>query len=77
MFRIQQTFYFIFWKNFCEAVGRRDLMDKQFIEGEEQLRIIEEIQNLFKTKTQEEWVDFFKNADACHLTAHDLFLPTT
>jgi crotonobetainyl-CoA:carnitine CoA-transferase CaiB-like acyl-CoA transferase len=54
-----------FWKNFCEAVGRRDLMDKQFIEGEEQLRIIEEIQNLFKTKTQEEWVDFFKNADAC------------
>jgi crotonobetainyl-CoA:carnitine CoA-transferase CaiB-like acyl-CoA transferase len=54
-----------FWKNFCEEVGRRDLMDKQFIEGEEQLRVIEEIQNLFKTKTQEEWVDFFKKADAC------------
>jgi crotonobetainyl-CoA:carnitine CoA-transferase CaiB-like acyl-CoA transferase len=54
-----------FWKNFCEAVGRRDLMDKQFIEGEERLRIIEKIQNLFKTKTQEEWVDFFKKVDAC------------
>ncbi len=54
-----------FWKNFCEAVGRRDLMDKQFIEGEERLRVIEEIQNLFKTKTQEEWVYFFKKADAC------------
>ncbi len=54
-----------FWKNFCEAVGRRDLMDKQFIEGEERLRVIEEIQNLFKTKTQEEWVDFFKKVDAC------------
>ena len=54
-----------FWKNFCEAVGRRDLIDKQFIEGEERLRIIEEIQNLFKTKTQEEWVDFFKKVDAC------------
>ena len=54
-----------FWNNFCEAVGRRDLMDKQFIEGEERLRVIEEIQNLFKTKTQEEWVDFFKKADAC------------
>jgi crotonobetainyl-CoA:carnitine CoA-transferase CaiB-like acyl-CoA transferase len=54
-----------FWKNFCEAVGRKDLMDKQFIEGEEQLRVIEEIQNLFKTKTQEEWVNFFKKADAC------------
>lgn len=54
-----------FWKNFCEAVGRRDLLDKQFIEGEEQLLVIEEIQNLFKTKTQEEWVDFFEKADAC------------
>jgi crotonobetainyl-CoA:carnitine CoA-transferase CaiB-like acyl-CoA transferase len=54
-----------FWKNFCEAVERRDLIDKQFIEGEERLRVIEEIQNLFKTKTREAWVDFFKNVDAC------------
>ena len=54
-----------FWKNFCEAVGRRDLTDKQFIEGEERLRIIGEVQKLFKTKTQEEWVDFFKKVDAC------------
>jgi crotonobetainyl-CoA:carnitine CoA-transferase CaiB-like acyl-CoA transferase len=54
-----------FWKNFCEAIGRRDLVYKQYIEGEEQLRVIEEIQKLFKTKTQKEWVDFFKNVDAC------------
>ena len=54
-----------FWKNFCEAIGRRGLIDKQFIEGEERLRVIKEIQNLFKTKTQGEWVDFFKNVDAC------------
>jgi len=54
-----------FWKSFCEAIGRRDLFDKQFIEGAERLRIIEEIQNLFKTKTQEAWVTFFKNVDAC------------
>ena len=54
-----------FWKNFCEAVGRRDLIDKQFMEGEERLRVINEIQNLFKTKTQEEWVNFFKDVDAC------------
>ena len=54
-----------FWKNFCEAIGRRDLVYKQYIEGEEQLRVTEEIQKLFKTKTQKEWVDFFKNVDAC------------
>jgi crotonobetainyl-CoA:carnitine CoA-transferase CaiB-like acyl-CoA transferase len=54
-----------FWKNFCEAIGRRNLIDKQFIEGAERLRVIKEIQNLFKTKTQEAWVDFFKSVDAC------------
>jgi crotonobetainyl-CoA:carnitine CoA-transferase CaiB-like acyl-CoA transferase len=54
-----------FWKNFCEAIERRDLIDKQFIEGEERFRVIEEIQELFKNKTQQEWVDFFKNVDAC------------
>ena len=54
-----------FWKNFCEAIERRDLIDKQFIEGEERFRVIEEIQELFKNKTQKEWVDFFKNVDAC------------
>ncbi len=54
-----------FWKNFCEAIGRSELIYKQYIEEEERLRIIEEIQNLFKTKDQEEWVDFFKNVDAC------------
>ena len=54
-----------FWKNFCETIGRRDFILKQFIEGEEQLRIIEEVQKLFKTKTQKEWVDLFKNVDAC------------
>jgi len=54
-----------FWKNFCEAIGRADLVLKQFIEGEERVRIIKEIRDLFKTKTQKEWIEFFKNVDAC------------
>ena len=54
-----------FWESFCEAIGRRDLVLKQFIEGEERLRLIEEIQKIFKTKTQKEWVDFLRNTDAC------------
>ena len=54
-----------FWMNFCETIGRRDLIYKQFIEGEERLRVIEEIRDFFKTKTQKEWVDFFNNVDAC------------
>jgi crotonobetainyl-CoA:carnitine CoA-transferase CaiB-like acyl-CoA transferase len=54
-----------FWESFCETIGRRDLVLKQFIDGEERLRLIEEIQKLFKTKTQKEWVELLKNADAC------------
>ncbi len=54
-----------FWKNFCEAIGRGDLIDKHLVEGEDRLRVINEIQNLFKTRTQEEWVGFFKDVDAC------------
>ena len=54
-----------FWENFCETIGRRELVFKQYLEGEERLRLIEEIQKLFKTKTQKEWVELFKNADAC------------
>lgn len=54
-----------FWKNFCEAVGRKDLVDKQFVEGEERLRVLGEVQNIFKTKTQEAWVGLFKDVDAC------------
>ena len=54
-----------FWMNFCEAIGRKDLIYKQFTEGEERLQVIKEIQDLFKTKTQKEWVNFFNNVDAC------------
>ncbi|MDI7258495.1 MAG: CaiB/BaiF CoA-transferase family protein [Thermodesulfobacteriota bacterium] len=54
-----------FWKNFCEAIGKKDLISKQFVEVEERVRIIEEIKTLFKTKTQREWTEFFKEVDAC------------
>jgi crotonobetainyl-CoA:carnitine CoA-transferase CaiB-like acyl-CoA transferase len=54
-----------FWRNFCEAIGRKDLIEKQYVEGDERVSIIGEIQELFKTKTQKEWVDLFRNVDAC------------
>ncbi len=54
-----------FWKNFCEAVGKKELIHKQFTEGDERVRILQEIKDLFLTKTQKEWIDFFKQHDAC------------
>lgn len=54
-----------FWRNFCEAIGRKDLIQKQYMEEEERILIIEEIRKLFKGRTQREWVDLFKDADVC------------
>ncbi|MGQ9509817.1 MAG: CaiB/BaiF CoA transferase family protein [Thermodesulfobacteriota bacterium] len=54
-----------FWKNFCHAIDRDDLISKQFVEGEEQSRLIEELREFFRTRTLMEWIEFFQNVDAC------------
>ncbi len=54
-----------FWKNFCEAIQRPELIPNQYIEGLDQESMIEEVKKIFKTKTQREWIDFFKEVDAC------------
>src|SRR4030042_6750240 len=54
-----------FWTNFCMALGREDLIAKQFVEGNERHSLFEEIRKIIKTKTRKEWEDFFKDVDAC------------
>lgn len=54
-----------FWANFCKALGREDLVPKQFSEGEEKSSLFAEIQKIIKTKTRHEWEAFFKDFDAC------------
>lgn len=54
-----------FWENFCKAIKREDLISKQFENEEEQTKIIEEIRQLFKTKTLREWMEYFDGVDAC------------
>ncbi|MGC8659842.1 MAG: CaiB/BaiF CoA transferase family protein [Desulfomonilaceae bacterium] len=52
---------FKFWKNFCQAVGRDDLIDSQFAGSE----IVVELQQLFASRTQREWTEFMAEVDAC------------
>ncbi len=52
---------FKFWKNFCEAVGRQDLIGAQFGDQE----VIAQLDVLFRSKTQEQWTKFMAGADAC------------
>jgi alpha-methylacyl-CoA racemase len=52
---------FKFWENFCTAVNREDLVGGQFGGPE----VIAEVQQIFASRTREEWTDQFKDSDAC------------
>jgi len=52
---------FKFWKNFCLALEREDLVSRQF-GGEPVIRIISEI---IRTRSLFDWCLFFKNVDTC------------
>ena len=54
-----------FWRKFCKTLGRNDLILKQFAQGKEKETVFGEIQNEFLKKSQKEWMDIFKNVDAC------------
>jgi crotonobetainyl-CoA:carnitine CoA-transferase CaiB-like acyl-CoA transferase len=57
-----------FWQNFCRGTGRADLLERfpsrgpvDNAAGNTELR--KELQRLFRTRTQTEWVDFFISAN--------------
>ncbi|MFX1572084.1 MAG: CaiB/BaiF CoA transferase family protein [Promethearchaeota archaeon] len=54
-----------FWREFCKALGRDDLVQKQFTGGQEREILFQEFQQEFLKKTQKEWMEIFINLDAC------------
>lgn len=52
---------FKFWKNFCLAVAREDLLNAQFGGPD----VVTELDRLFASRTQREWVEFMAPFDAC------------
>ncbi len=54
-----------FWTSFCKALGREDLMESQFATGEEGEKMRAELDEIFRTKTQQEWVDLMSGWDVC------------
>ena len=51
-----------FWKSFCTAAERKDLISKQLNEDK---KTMEEIKEVFKKKTMKEWVLLNKKYDFC------------
>jgi crotonobetainyl-CoA:carnitine CoA-transferase CaiB-like acyl-CoA transferase len=54
-----------FWENFCLKAGREDLIERQFDAGERRRQLFEEVSAVFKSRTQAEWVELMRDADAC------------
>ncbi|MFX0076128.1 MAG: CaiB/BaiF CoA transferase family protein [Candidatus Hermodarchaeota archaeon] len=54
-----------FWRGVCEGIGRKDLITKGNALGIEKEEVFQEVQNEFLKKTQDEWMNIFRNIDAC------------
>lgn len=58
----------VFWKNFCEGIGRADLFEKwpgskfaDHARGNRELQAI--LRDIFKTRTSRQWIEFGKQAN--------------
>lgn len=53
------------YANFCKAIGREDLIAKQFTTPEDNERIKAILSEIFLTRTRDEWWEYFKDKDTC------------
>lgn len=54
-----------FWRAFCEAVGRSDLTARHLTDPADQTRLLDEVRQIFLTRTRAEWLTFFEGHDVC------------
>jgi alpha-methylacyl-CoA racemase len=54
-----------FWKGFCERLGRPDLVPLQHAQGDERLRVENEVRHVMLGLTRDEWLARFAGADVC------------
>jgi alpha-methylacyl-CoA racemase len=54
-----------FWRALMEALGRPDLIDAQYEEGEAQERLRAELARLFATRSRDEWAEMLTGRDLC------------
>jgi crotonobetainyl-CoA:carnitine CoA-transferase CaiB-like acyl-CoA transferase len=54
-----------FWKNFCNVIGKAELIDQLDAPLEQQRLIKQEVQAVIQQKTLTEWLELFAGIDAC------------
>lgn len=61
-----------FWKEFCRAVEREDLIDEQYAPSPRREELIEEIRAIFLQKTRDEWINHFEKYTICYSPVNSL-----
>jgi alpha-methylacyl-CoA racemase len=54
-----------FWAALCDVFEREDLVDLQFAEGQEGVRVHEAMESVFSTRTRSEWERALAGLDVC------------
>jgi len=54
-----------FWTTFCDAVGRPDLRSRHLTGLEDQVAVIRDVREIFRARTQADWLAFFEGLDVC------------
>jgi len=59
-----------FWAGFCQRIGRPDLVPLQQAQGEERARVLREVEAIMRSRTHDEWLAAFADADVCLTTIY-------
>jgi alpha-methylacyl-CoA racemase len=54
-----------FWRGFCERIGRPDLIPLQHAHGADGARVLDDVRAVMRTKTRDQWLALFADADVC------------
>lgn len=54
-----------FWMTFCDAIGRPDLGARQLTDGADQAGVLRDVREVFRLRSQAEWLAFFEGRDVC------------
>ncbi len=54
-----------FWQNFCNLIGRSDLIPKQFASGWDRHLVFEELRKIFLSRSQHDWHQTFAGQEVC------------
>jgi crotonobetainyl-CoA:carnitine CoA-transferase CaiB-like acyl-CoA transferase len=54
-----------FYANVCRLLGREDLIEHQFAEGDKKEEIFQFFRDTFLTKTRDEWMEILADEDTC------------